>query len=364
MSQPAWHRHRRALFFGCVLSAVAAAAACGGPEGGLHVIVDGTLAPGLHMDRLVVRVYRPGEALPLREEVFEGEGLRPLPVTLNLLSGRRTPAGTRIAVSAVATRSGKLIRTVEGEATLAAGEGQTLRLDLGGPDVEGQTDGGTDSGMNVDVDAGPDAGFQDAGGADGGATDGGGDEPDAGDPDGGSEDGGSQDAGPSADAGEADAGVPFDAGFPIPGHIEVEDFLPGGQGVGYFDTTPGNTGGGCRNEDVDMKANTPEADGGCTIGWFEVGEWLAYDVNVLLGGDYVLHARVSRGATGSSSFHILMDGVDVSGPVVVSSTGNWDTFTTISHTGLQLPPGPRAMKLVNDGGVLDLNWVRFELQVE
>ncbi len=39
----------------------------------------------------------------------------------------------------------------------------------------------------------------------------------------------------------------------IPGIIQAEDYKPGGEGIGYHDTTPGNTFGKYRNDDVDIE---------------------------------------------------------------------------------------------------------------
>ena len=51
------------------------------------------------------------------------------------------------------------------------------------------------------------------------------------------------------------AQTPF-TGTPIalPGTVEAENYDKGGQGVAYHDTTPGNSGGKYRTDDVDIAA--------------------------------------------------------------------------------------------------------------
>lgn len=70
------------------------------------------------------------------------------------------------------------------------------------------------------------------------------------------------------------ASVPAQA-ILLPGTIQAEDYDPGGSGVGYFDTTPGNTGGEYRDDDVDISS---DGAGGFYVSHIEAGEWLAYTV--------------------------------------------------------------------------------------
>ncbi len=43
---------------------------------------------------------------------------------------------------------------------------------------------------------------------------------------------------------------------PVPGRIQAEDYDLGGEGVAYHDTTPGNSGGAYRHDDVDIETAT------------------------------------------------------------------------------------------------------------
>src|SRR5262249_32421124 len=64
--------------------------------------------------------------------------------------------------------------------------------------------------------------------------------------------------------------------WPVPGIIQAENFDNGGQGVAYYDTTPGNTGGAFRNTDVDISTTTDPGGGGYNVGWIAATEWLNY----------------------------------------------------------------------------------------
>jgi hypothetical protein len=130
----------------------------------------------------------------------------------------------------------------------------------------------------------------------------------------------------------------------IPGTIQNEDFDNGGGGVAYGDTTPGNAGGQYRATDVDIEST---ADGlGYALGWVVAGEWLTYTVNVATTGPYTLGFRVaSKGAGGT--FHLEMNGTNVTGPMRVPDTGSWQNWTTISATAT-LTAGAQVARLVMD----------------
>jgi hypothetical protein len=62
-----------------------------------------------------------------------------------------------------------------------------------------------------------------------------------------------------------------DGAHAIPGQIESEDYNFGGEGVGYHDTTAGNSGGQYREDNVDIQTTS---EGGYLVGWTTAGESL------------------------------------------------------------------------------------------
>jgi len=146
--------------------------------------------------------------------------------------------------------------------------------------------------------------------------------------------------------------------FDLPGVVEAENYMAGGQGVAYNDTDPTNNGGQYRpTEGVDI-ANCSE--GGYSIGWNHPGEWLKYAVNVTTAGTYQLQARLAC-PLNNQTLHIEMDGVNVSGPIAVPNTGSYTTWQTVTVTTSALTVGPKVMRLVVDGGDFDVNYVAFGL---
>jgi hypothetical protein len=147
----------------------------------------------------------------------------------------------------------------------------------------------------------------------------------------------------------------------VPGSIQVERYDNGGTGVAYRDSSAGNAGGAFRSDDVDIAATT-DTGGGYLVGWTSAGDWLAYSVNVATAGTYTFEFRVASSGTGGT-FHLEAGGVNKTGALTVPNTGGWQTWTTISKTGVSLAAGPQVFRLVMDsvgagGAVGNFNWFR------
>jgi hypothetical protein len=149
---------------------------------------------------------------------------------------------------------------------------------------------------------------------------------------------------------------------PIPGLIEAENFDEGGEGIAYHDQSPGNAGGQYRQTDVDI-TTASDAGGGFALGYVQGGEWLKYSVSVTATGNYALSARVTSSGAGGT-FHVEVDGVDVTGPLTVPNTGGWQSWQTINTGGISLTAGPHVLRVVIDtngasGWWGNLNYMRW-----
>ena len=146
----------------------------------------------------------------------------------------------------------------------------------------------------------------------------------------------------------------------LPGLLQAENFDEGGPNVGYVDTTAGNAGGQYRTEhSVDIEACF-DAGGGYNLGWVKAGEWLKYTVNVAAAGTYTLEFRVAATSNGGT-FHLEVDGVNKTGAMTIPPTGGYQTWTTISKSGVSLSAGQQVWKLVIDSAgtvVGNINHIR------
>src|SRR5437773_4008798 len=159
----------------------------------------------------------------------------------------------------------------------------------------------------------------------------------------------------------ASASTPFTGTpFTIPGSFEAEDFDRGGEGVAYHDNVPGNAGGQYRpNEDVDIIVSSDSAGGGYVVNNFETGEWLAYTVDVATSAQYDIALRASS-MFSNSAFHIEIDGVNVTGSVLVPNTGSWSTFQWVGKKTVPLAAGQHVLKIVTDQQYFDLNSIQVQ----
>jgi hypothetical protein len=143
---------------------------------------------------------------------------------------------------------------------------------------------------------------------------------------------------------------------PVPGRIEAEDYDVGGETIAYHDTTPGNTGGAYRHDDVDIETG----NGITNVGWIRDGEWLTYTLNVTEAGDYQMTARV---ATPNDN---RMAGVSVNANqmflIRFANTGSFATYTTAVSDPLYLPAGTSTIRLTFDGDGQNLDWIAFAPQ--
>lgn len=149
----------------------------------------------------------------------------------------------------------------------------------------------------------------------------------------------------------------------IPGRVQCESYMTGGQNVAYYDTTAGNQTGQYRNDDVDIEACT-DAGGGYNVGYVAAGEWLNYRVNVTAAGNYRIDTRVASQGTGGT-FHIEIDGVNVTGTLTVPDTTGWQTWQNVTVNNVNIAStGLKTVKLVMDangatGGIGNFNYIDF-----
>jgi hypothetical protein len=141
--------------------------------------------------------------------------------------------------------------------------------------------------------------------------------------------------------------------------IEAENYDLGGNGIAYWDTTPGNAGGVYRNDDVDIEQNC----GNNCYDVFDIvpGEWLKETVNAT-AGTYALQLGVS--SNGVSHMHINDEsGANVTGSLSVASTGGLSVFQVQSTTAtFPLTAGTHTLQIVFDDGSMDLNWIEVQRQ--
>lgn len=148
----------------------------------------------------------------------------------------------------------------------------------------------------------------------------------------------------------------FDNHKELPGTIKAVDYITGGEGVGYHDLTAGNTGGGFREDDVDMRVHP---DGSYNIGWNQKGEWYKYNVNVSEGDNYTLDMKVATTFKDSQVRLWLDDEIDLTGVIDIPSTDSWDDWSSVIKENISLPAGDHTITVEVVNGEFDFHSFRF-----
>jgi hypothetical protein len=134
----------------------------------------------------------------------------------------------------------------------------------------------------------------------------------------------------------------------LPGILEIENFDRGGESRGYHETFGATESSSYRNqpiEGVDIQARA-NASGGFTVMESSAGEWLQYTVNVPKTGRFDLGVRYASEFR-DGTFHIEIDGQNVTGALTVVATGSWASFQTI-YRKVNLTAGRHIVKLAVD----------------
>lgn len=123
-----------------------------------------------------------------------------------------------------------------------------------------------------------------------------------------------------------------------------------------FDTTPGNTGGQYRSDDVDIEA-TSDNGGGYNVGYIDTGEWLSFSgLDIPTSGTYIVRMRVAS-ASGDGSFNVdLNGGATLLAKGSVPNTGGWQNWTTIEYR-TQISAGTHSLGVFANAGGWNFNWI-------
>ncbi|MFB9326174.1 family 43 glycosylhydrolase [Paenibacillus aurantiacus] len=143
---------------------------------------------------------------------------------------------------------------------------------------------------------------------------------------------------------------------PLPGKIEAVHYMNGGEGAAYHDLTADNLGGAYRSGSVDIRSSA--AEGKNIVGWNQTGEWLKYRVNVAETGYYDLDTRLATTFT-DASFRVWDGTTDLTGIVTVPSTGDWESWRTVSKKGLYLTAGNHELRFEFVKGEFDFSGMTF-----
>jgi len=159
--------------------------------------------------------------------------------------------------------------------------------------------------------------------------------------------GGGYQGGSGSGSSPATTSTPFlGTPFAVGSTIKAADYDDGGEGVAYYDTQTSDVGNNPDYRSGNVAIGWTNTEGGTAyVGWTSAGEWMNYTINVSTTGTYNILSRVAAAESGGA-FHI--DGQNVTGTISIPNTGSWDTYTTLTSSGINLTAGTHVMRVVMD----------------
>ena len=140
--------------------------------------------------------------------------------------------------------------------------------------------------------------------------------------------------------------------------LEMEDYMQGGEGVGYSALNDDSEATGYRSDDAGIvKVGTD----GYGVGYTMAGEWYAYSLVIRCEGQFSVVARAATGAANKARFTVSAD--NVAGEVAVdvpSTPDDWNAYAEVDGSGtLNLVPGDNVIRVHFDDSYINVDWIKL-----
>jgi len=140
--------------------------------------------------------------------------------------------------------------------------------------------------------------------------------------------------------------------------LEMEDYMPGGEGVGYSALNDDSEATGYRSDDAGIvKVGTD----GYGVGYTMAGEWYAYSLVIRCEGQFSVVARAATGSANTARFTVSAD--NVAGEVAVdvpSTPDDWNAYAEVNGSGtLNLVPGDNVIRVHFDESYINVDWIKL-----
>lgn len=148
----------------------------------------------------------------------------------------------------------------------------------------------------------------------------------------------------------------------VPGIVECEFYDFGGENISYHDVNAVRESENVLfrpNDGVDLNDNNE--DDGYHVSYFVNTEWLEYSIDIITTADLQLTAQVAIGIQDTCTFHLELDGVDVSGPIQAFPSGGWENWESVDMGVLKPTMGEQLVRLVLDNGNANFDKLEFYL---
>lgn len=148
------------------------------------------------------------------------------------------------------------------------------------------------------------------------------------------------------------------SGVSIEYKLEMEDYMQGGEGVGYSALNDDSEATGYRSDDAGIvKVGTD----GYGVGYTMAGEWYAYSLVIRCEGQFSVVARAATGSANKARFTVSAD--NVAGEVTVdvpSTPDDWNAYAEVDGSGtLNLVPGDNVIRVHFDDSYINVDWIKL-----
>lgn len=131
--------------------------------------------------------------------------------------------------------------------------------------------------------------------------------------------------------------------------FQAEDFLLGGEGIGYHKINPAYGHAYRPQEGVDLTLDLSAASLGYAIQTVLTDEWWAYGIEIEEDGEYAIDARIGQQNWGAQA-DIYLDGELISENIVLEDAKHWNYFLTSRLATAYMTKGKHTLKIVVDNG--------------
>jgi len=121
----------------------------------------------------------------------------------------------------------------------------------------------------------------------------------------------------------------------LPGRIPAEAY------VAYNDLTVGNSGGACRQDDVDLQTSS-DIGGGCQLSSTQAGEWVDYSTKFAEAGWYELSLRLASAYT-TRTAKVFVDGVQAA--QFTAPANGWQVFSSVVSAPVAVTAGAHTIRI-------------------
>ena len=105
--------------------------------------------------------------------------------------------------------------------------------------------------------------------------------------------------------------------------------------------------------------STLDIGGGVNLGYINSNDWLEYEVDIPMTGDFIFSFRTAS-LSGGGDINISSQGVAV-GTVSIPATGDWQNWETVEGSAIPLEQGLQTIRLTAVSGGFNINWLEIKL---